>query len=101
MRAPGFPALWLLALLGFAVMAGFAVARDTFPADLWLAHRLQDVDAAAFDAAVDLPEALADLPYVLAVWLPGLALLLLARQPARAFLLLVAPLGWIAYSPNR
>ncbi|HEU4760055.1 MAG TPA: phosphatase PAP2 family protein [Dehalococcoidia bacterium] len=98
MRAPGFPALWLLALLGFAVMAGFAAARDTFPADLWLAHRLQDVHSGAFNAALDLPETLADLPYVLAVWLPALALLLLARQPVRAFLFLVAPLGWPANS---
>ena len=86
--------LWLAALLGFAVMAGFAAAYDHFPADLWLAHRLQEIDSAAFDDALDLPEAAADLPYVLAVWLPALGLLWLLHHRRQALLLLIAPLSW-------
>ncbi len=97
MRPPlALPAvLWLIALLGFGVLAGFAAAHDTLPADLWVSHRLQEIDSPAFDAALDLPEALADLPYVLAVWLPAVAVLWLLRHPWRALLLLIAPLGWL------
>ncbi len=95
-RLAPYLALWLAALLGFAPLAGFAAAYDRFPADVWLAHRLQDIDSAAFRRALDLPEALADLPYVLAVWLPALALLWLQRRFQQALLLFVAPLGWLA-----
>src|SRR3990170_8496193 len=87
--------LWLIALLGFGVLAGFAAAHETLPADLWVSHRLQEIDAPAFDGALDLPEALADLPYVLAVWLPAVAVLWLLRHRWRALLLLSAPLGWL------
>jgi len=90
--------LWLAFLLGFLVMAAFAASYDTFPADIWLAHRLQEVDSAAFRGALDFPEALADLPFVLAVWLPAVALLWLYRSPGRAFLLLIIPLGWVVNS---
>jgi len=48
-------AFWLsclLAALGFAIVAAFAAATDYFPADLWLAHRLQDIDAAAFSLSL-------------------------------------------------
>ena len=90
--------LWLAFLIGFCVMAAFAASYDTFPADVWLAHRLQEVDGAAFRGALDVPEALADLPLVLAVWLPAVALLWLLRQPGRALLLVVAPLGWVINS---
>lgn len=72
---------WLLAALGFAVMAGFAAAADYFPADLWLTHRLQDADAAAFSEALDWASRLAEIPLVVAVALGGaLALGLLARH---------------------
>jgi membrane-associated phospholipid phosphatase len=54
--------LWLLFLAGFAVLCGFAAFYDRFPADLWLAHRLQDVDATAFVRAMDWAEDLADSP---------------------------------------
>ena len=86
--------LWLAALLGFAVMAGFAAAYDYFSADLWLAHRLQEIDSAAFDDALDLPEILADFPFLLAVWLPALGLLWLLHHRRQALLLFIAPLGW-------
>jgi hypothetical protein len=69
---------WLLAALGFAIMAGFAAATDYFPADLWLSHRLQDADAHALSEALDWASRLAEMPLVVAVGLAsalGLALL--------------------------
>lgn len=80
---------WLLALLGFGVLAGFAAAYDTFPADLWLTHRLQEIDAVAFARAVDWAEDLADAPTMIAVWLAaGAALLGLAHRWEALLLLL-------------
>jgi len=72
---------WLLVALGFAIMAGFAAATDYFPADLWLAHRLQDIDSAAFSDALDWASRLAEMPLVAAVALGGaLGLWLLASR---------------------
>jgi undecaprenyl-diphosphatase len=72
---------WLLAALGFAIMAGFAAATDYFPADLWLTHRLQDVDAHAFSEALNWASRLAEMPLVVLVALgAALALALLARH---------------------
>jgi membrane-associated phospholipid phosphatase len=62
---------WLLAALGFVIMAAFAAATDYFPADLWLAHRLQDIDSAAFSDALDWASRLAGLPLVAVVALGG------------------------------
>jgi membrane-associated phospholipid phosphatase len=76
-----FWTLWLLAALGFAIMAGFAAAANYFPADLWLSHRLQDVDADAFSEALDWASRLAEMPLVVLVALgAALALALLARH---------------------
>ena len=75
--------------LGFGVLAGFAAAYDSFPADLWLAHRLQEIDAPAFSRAVDWAEDLADTPLLIVVWLGATALLVLAGR-AQALLLLVS-----------
>lgn len=81
---------WLLAALGFAIMAGFAAATDYFPADLWLSHRLQDIDGDAFRDALDWASRLAEMPQVAAVGVAGiLVLALLAREP-QAVLLLAA-----------
>ncbi len=67
---PGVPAvLFAVATAGFVVMAAFAAAHDTFPADLWLAHRLQDVDSRAFYHALRWTEAVGDLPLLPAFWL--------------------------------
>ncbi len=72
---------WLLAALGFVVMAAFAAAADYFPADLWLAHRFQDVDAAAFSEALDAASRLAEMPLVVVGALgAALGLGLLARH---------------------
>jgi membrane-associated phospholipid phosphatase len=71
-------------------MAGFAAATDYFPADLWLAHRFQDIDAAAFSDALDWASRLAEVPLVVAVGLAGaLGLALLARR-SEAIWLVVA-----------
>lgn len=78
---------WLLAALGFAVMAAFAAATDYFPADLWLTHRLQDVDAAAFSDALNAASRLAEMPLVVVVALgAALGLGLLARHLGAAWL---------------
>jgi undecaprenyl-diphosphatase len=62
-------------------MAGFAAAADYFPADLWLSHRLQDVDADAFSEALNWASRLADMPLVVLVALgAALALALLVRH---------------------
>jgi membrane-associated phospholipid phosphatase len=72
---------WLLTALVFAIVASFAAATDYFPADLWLAHRLQDVDAAPFSDALDWTSRLAEMPLVAVVALGGaLILWLLARR---------------------
>jgi len=62
-------------------MAAFAAATDYFPADLWLTHRFQDVDAAAFSEALDWASRLAEMPLVVGVALgAALGLGLLARH---------------------
>ena len=92
LRGPALPALWLVALAGFAVLSGFAAAYDRFPADVWLAHRLQEIDAAAFVRAVDWAEDLSDTPLLFVVWLGGAGTLLAARR-WEGILLLVSGLG--------
>lgn len=92
LRGRALAALWVLLLAGFAVLSGFAAAYDRFPADLWLAHRLQDMDA-AFVTAVDWAEDLADIPWLIAVWLVGAAALMAAARRWEALLLLAIVLG--------
>ncbi len=93
LRGPALPALWLFLLAGFAVLSGFAAAYDRFPADIWLAHRLQELDATTFVRAMDWAEDLADTPWIIAVWLGGAAALLVAARRWEALLLLASVLG--------
>ena len=93
LRGPALLAMWLLLLTGFAILSGFAAAYDRFPADLWLAHRLQEIDAAAFVRAVDWAEDLTDVPLAIAVWLGGAAALLVAARHWETLLLLASVLG--------
>jgi len=67
MRA--YSLLFLTGLLGFAVMAGFAAAFDYFAGDLWISHRLQEIDNGTFKEALDVAEDLSDTPAVIIVWL--------------------------------
>lgn len=93
-----FVALWLAALIGFAVLAGFAAAYDTFPADIWLAHRIQEIDSAVFARAVDWAEDLADAPLMIAVWLAAVAGLLAVARRGEALLLLIIMSACLANS---
>ena len=62
-------------------MAGFAAATDYFPADLWLTHRLKDIDSAAFSDVLDWASRMAELPLMAVVGLGGaLGLALLASR---------------------
>lgn len=70
---PIIPLIWLAALAGFVVMALFAAAHNTFPADLWLTHRLQDIDTSAFRHTLRWTERLGDMPYLAAVWIAAAA----------------------------
>ena len=90
---PALVASWLLLLAGFAVLSGFAAAYDRFPADLWLAHRLQEIDAAAFSRAVDWAEDLTDSPWVAVVWLAGVAALFMTARRWEALLLVASILA--------
>ncbi len=93
LRGRALPVLWLLLLVGFAVLSGFAAAYDRFPADVWLAHRLQEIDATAFLRAMDWAEDLADTPWIIAVYVVGVATLLVAARRWEALLLLASVLG--------
>ncbi len=46
----------------FALVAGLAAVSDRFPADLWVTHRIQDIEFAAFSRAIDWAEDLSDTP---------------------------------------
>lgn len=91
---PIFWGLWLAGLLAFALMAGFAGAFSHFPADLWLAHRLQDIEAAAFVRAMDWAEKFSGWPLVAVVWLGAVVALWLGAWRWEAGLLLVSMAGW-------
>ena len=84
--------LWFVFLAGFAVFSGFAAAYDRFPADLWLAQHLQEIDAAGFERALDWAEDLADIPWIIVVWLGGVAALFTAARRWEALLLLTSVL---------
>lgn len=86
---------WLLTALAFAIVAAFAAATDYFPADLWLAHRLQDIDAAAFSDALDWASRLAELPLVAVVALGGaLGLWLLTSRLGAIWLVAALVVSW-------
>jgi len=85
--------LWFVFLAGFAVLSGFAAAYDRFPADLWLAQRLQEIDAAGFERALDWTEDVADIPWIIVVWLGGVAALFAAARRWEALLLLASVLA--------
>jgi membrane-associated phospholipid phosphatase len=93
LRGRALAALWLLLLAGFAVLSGFAAAYDRFPADIWLAHRLQELDATSFMRAMDWAEDLTDTPWIIVVWLGAAAALLVAARRWEALLLLATVLG--------
>ncbi len=66
-----YVALWLAALAGFLAMAAFAAAHDTFPADEWFGHRLQDRRAEVLSRILDWTEDLVQVPEVPVLLLAG------------------------------
>src|SRR3989304_6185625 len=89
-------AAWLLAAAGFLLVAVFAAAPDTSPADLWLTHRLQEIDSSALASVLNWTEDLARVPLVFLLTLlfaagflvfagPGAGMLVLATALARPF----------------
>ena len=90
---PAASLLWIVFLAGFAVLSGFAAADDRFPADLWLAQRLQEMDAPGFERALDWAEDLADIPWIIVMWLSGVVALFAAARRWEALLLLASVLA--------
>jgi undecaprenyl-diphosphatase len=92
-RLPLFAAIWLAAFAGFLVMAVFAASNDTFPNDVWLAHRVQDIDSSLVASLLDWAEDLGDLPLLAVVCLAGALALLLAGDGFGALLLVLTAAG--------
>jgi len=90
--SPGVIA-WFAALAGFVAVAVLASQHDTFPGDIWLAQRLQEVDAGVVRATLDYTEDLSDLPWLIGVWLGGSAAVLLTLGWEQAALLAAALVG--------
>src|SRR6266540_6562892 len=78
---------WAAALAGFVLLSILAAFNDKFPGDVWLAHRIQEIDIPGFARALDCGADTSDLPEVLLVCTAAVALLLLARDPAGAVIL--------------
>ena len=92
MRALPAPlVLWFLLLCGFVVLSVFAAVYDRFPADLWLAHRLQETDSSAFAEALDRAADMVNGWELIPVLAAGAIILLLAGRWLEAPLLLVTP----------
>jgi len=90
---PRFIIGWAAAASAFAVVSILAATHDTFPGDVWLAHRLQDIDIAGFDEALDWAEDAADLPAVALVCAAAVALLVFARDRLGALIIALAVPG--------
>src|SRR3989441_7435369 len=86
-RWPPVVIAWAAALAGFALLSVLAAFNDKFPGDVWLAHRIQEIDIPSFARALDWAANTADLPEVVVVCAAAVALLLLARDPAGALIL--------------
>ncbi len=93
-----FPAIyaivWLIALMGFVTMAAFAAAHDTFPADVWLTHRLQDVHSGVLTHLLDRTAGFAGWPLIaLVALLAGLVFLAFAGPGPALLVIMSVPLA--------
>jgi len=88
-----FATFGAIALAGFILMAVLAAVHDTFPADVWLSHRIQDVDIATFDRGLDWAEDAADFPAVVVVCAAIAALLLLRGDGVGALIVVATTAG--------
>jgi len=84
---------WAAALAGFVLLSILAAYNDKFPGDVWLAHRIQEIDIPGFARTVDWAADTADLPEVVIVCAAAVAVLLLVRAAAGALILPLAVSG--------
>jgi membrane-associated phospholipid phosphatase len=70
---------WAAGAVLFALMSAFAALRDTFPGDLFLSHRWQDVDVPALGGALSFVNAVGS-PVAAALIAVGAALFALVRR---------------------
>ena len=96
-----FIVVWAAAFAVFVIASILAGTHDTFPADVWLAHRIQEIDIRAVDRALDWAEDSADLPVVALMCGVTACALLFARDGVGALIILIAVPGrvlttWIA-----
>lgn len=92
---------WAAAFAAFVVVSILAGTHDTFPADVWLTHRVQEIDIRAVERALDWAEDSADLPVAALMCGVTACLLLFARDGLGALIILIAVPGrvlttWIA-----
>jgi len=80
----------------FALVSVFAASSDTFPNDIWLAQRIQDVDIGAVDRSLDWVEDVVDYPLIVLVGTVIAALLVLSRDSAGALIIALAIPGRVA-----
>ncbi len=85
--------LWFAALIGFLVIAVLAANHDTFPNDVWLAQRAQEIDGEAFGRALDWTEDFADLPLLAVIVIGASVALFLSLGWEAALLLLLSSAG--------
>jgi len=85
-------AAWAAALAGFVILSALASFNDTFPGDVWLAQHLQEIDLAPFTEALDYTEDVADLPWLVLVWL-GTAVFVLRAIGWQQAIILVSGLS--------
>jgi len=96
-----FIVAWAAAFTVFVLACILAGTYDTFPADVWLAHRIQEIDIRVIAHALDGSEDSADLPVVALMCGVTACLLLFVRDAFGAVILLIAVPGrvlttWIA-----
>jgi len=89
-RRPAVIAIWTLALISFVAVAALAGAHDTFPGDVWLAQRVQDLESPVISFMLDMPEETSDPPLVLAAWAIATVVVLVTIGWRQALLLVAA-----------
>jgi undecaprenyl-diphosphatase len=89
-RRFAFVATWTVALIGFVAVAALAGTHDSFPGDVWLAQRFQDLDSPVVSFMLDLPEEISDPPLILAVWAIATVVVLVTIGWQQALLLVAA-----------
>ena len=85
-----FIVAWVVAFALFVFACILAGTYDTFPADVWLAQRIQEIDSAVVARALDWAEDSADLPAVAVMCGITACLLLFVRDGVGALIVLVA-----------